>query len=214
MHQSIKIYRGDQYIIISEDLGDAQKLASNYPHPELLSHPNKALLYQKMRELESKNDRSILIISENVDITFAQLTNLYTLMEAAGGIVVNENDEILFIYRRGKWDLPKGKMEKNEVASVAAIREIHEETGVVNLTLSSNLGQTYHLYEAFGQKVLKMTHWFHFTCKKDQQLKPQIEEDITKIEWFNKLNVSIPLNNTFGTISDLLLNFQQSASNT
>jgi 8-oxo-dGTP pyrophosphatase MutT (NUDIX family) len=213
MSRSIKIYRDDHCIIISDDPSIAYNIETEFPYLDILSHPTNALLLHKMTEFESKNDHSILIISENIDEILVQLCSLYTVIEAAGGVIENEQGEILFIYRRKKWDLPKGKMEQNESASVAAIREIQEETGVSNLTLLCSLGQTYHIYEAFGLKVFKITHWFHFSCRKEQMLKPQLEEDITKIEWFHKLNATIPLNNTFGTIKDLLLDFQRSKVN-
>ncbi len=55
------------------------------------------------------------------------------VITAAGGMVVNPKKEILFIYRNRRWDLPKGKTEKNEGIETCAIREVEEETGVRNL---------------------------------------------------------------------------------
>ncbi len=34
-------------------------------------------------------------------------------IKTAGGIVI-KNEKILFIYKNGKWDLPKGKIDKGE----------------------------------------------------------------------------------------------------
>lgn len=131
----------------------------------------------------------------------------FTTIEAAGGIVENEHEELLFIFRRNKWDLPKGKLELNEIPRLAAEREIEEETGVKNILYKDNIAITHHVYEAFGQKVLKTTHWFHFLSKKNQPLNPQLEEDITAIQWFDKTNLEIPLSNTFDTIKDLITIF-------
>jgi 8-oxo-dGTP pyrophosphatase MutT (NUDIX family) len=54
---------------------------------------------------------------------------------AAGGLVFNENKELLMIYRRSKWDLPKGKLDEGETIEECAIREVEEETGVQQIIL-------------------------------------------------------------------------------
>jgi 8-oxo-dGTP pyrophosphatase MutT (NUDIX family) len=133
----------------------------------------------------------------------------FTAIEAAGGIVENSANEILFIYRLNKWDLPKGKVEIGENIQAAAIREIEEETGATNLTLQHKIGETYHTYKAFGKHFLKTTHWYYVTCIGSQQLVPQTTEDITALQWIPKQQVHEPLANTYQNIIDIIFLFTQ-----
>jgi 8-oxo-dGTP pyrophosphatase MutT (NUDIX family) len=111
--------------------------------------------------------------------------SLFTTVEAAGGIVVNELDEILFIFRRGFWDLPKGKIDSGETKKTAALREINEETGIKDLALIKKIGMTRHTFKIKpGSRILKKSYWFLITTKK-QKLKPQKSEDIVKAEWID-----------------------------
>jgi len=50
------------------------------------------------------------------------------------------------IFRRGKWDLPKGKLDKGETLEQCAVREVREETGLKKIKLQSPLMTTYHTY--------------------------------------------------------------------
>ena len=131
----------------------------------------------------------------------------FTVIEAAGGIVQNADKELLFIFRRNKWDLPKGKMEGNETAESCAIREVEEETGAKNLKLKKNIGDTYHIYDEFGKHFLKISHWYYFTCPSLQHLKPQTAEDITEARWFKTKEIRKPVENTYATIKDILKKF-------
>ncbi|MCQ9637599.1 NUDIX domain-containing protein [Chryseobacterium sp. WG14] len=106
------------------------------------------------------------------------------MIEAAGGIVSNPEGEILFIKRLGKWDLPKGKMEKGESQEESAVREIEEETGLKDVELVQFINTTYHIYvERNGEKILKCTHWFEMNFNGEATFKPQAEEGITEVAW-------------------------------
>lgn len=108
---------------------------------------------------------------------------LFTVIPAAGGLVKNEFGELLFIYRRGHWDLPKGKLDKKEKKKHAAIREVEEETGISNITLGEKICVTNHVYKnKSGKRLIKKSHWYHMTAPKTVLI-PQTEEDITKAEW-------------------------------
>lgn len=104
---------------------------------------------------------------------------------AGGGLVYNANNEILFIYRKDRWDLPKGKAEKDESIEQTAIREVEEETGVQNLKITSPLPTTYHVLKRKGKYRLKVTHWFEMKTDFNGKLTPQTDESITKAEWKN-----------------------------
>lgn len=102
---------------------------------------------------------------------------------AAGGLVVNEVGQVLFIYRRKHWDLPKGKMEKGESRRETALREVQEETGVTGLRIMDKLITTRHLYRGrSGRRFVKKAYWYLMQAP-GQELVPQAEEDIERAEW-------------------------------
>lgn len=127
------------------------------------------------------------------------------LIEAAGGLVKNENKEYLFIYRQGKWDIPKGKIEKGEAVKTAAVREVEEECGIKVSSLEEKICKTYHVYIMRGDVVLKKTHWYKMRCKAQNKLKPQKEEGITDARWFKKGHIEPIVKNTFPSIMDVLV---------
>ena len=127
-----------------------------------------------------------------------------TLIEAAGGIVKNENGDYLFIYRNDKWDLPKGKIEKGEKVKQAAVREVEEECGIQVSQLGRKLCKTYHAYIYREEVVLKKTHWFKMRSEDQTKLKPQKEEGITDARWFKKKKISTIVENTFPSIIEVL----------
>jgi mutator protein MutT len=104
-------------------------------------------------------------------------------IQAAGGIVTNEEGAILIMFRRGKWDLPKGKIDEGETPEQCAVREVAEETGLQAISLLSPITQTYHVYEEKGKQVLKETFWYRMKVEGIQTLSPQTEEDIESLRW-------------------------------
>lgn len=128
-----------------------------------------------------------------------------TLIEAAGGLVINEKTDYLFIYRNDKWDLPKGKIEKGERVKDAAVREVEEECGIKVSALGEKICKTYHVYTSRGEVVLKKTHWFKMACNGFAKLKPQKEEGITDVRWFEAHHIEPILANTFPSIMDVLV---------
>jgi 8-oxo-dGTP pyrophosphatase MutT (NUDIX family) len=127
-----------------------------------------------------------------------------TLIEAAGGLVKNPAGRYLFIYRNDKWDLPKGKIEKDEKVKEAAVREVEEECGIKVSKLKEKICKTYHVYINRGEVVLKKTHWFKMDSKGKDKLKPQKEEGITDVRWFEKEHIEPIIDNTFPSILDVL----------
>mgnify|MGYP001382126275 CR=1 FL=1 len=128
----------------------------------------------------------------------------YELIEAAGGVVYNQYNNLLMIFRNGKWDLPKGKIENNEASDRAAIREVMEETGVKDLVVEENLEETYHTYKLNGKKIIKRTVWYIMSTEFSSPLKPQYTEGITKVLWVDINDIEKKLQNSFATISTLL----------
>ncbi|MBI6119968.1 NUDIX hydrolase [Salegentibacter maritimus] len=107
------------------------------------------------------------------------------VVTAAGGMVFNDKDEILFIYRKKRWDLPKGKTEKNETIEASAIREVEEETGVEGLKVTKFLQKTYHIFKRKGRFRLKVTYWYEMRTSYEGDLRPETKEGIEKAKWKN-----------------------------
>ena len=131
---------------------------------------------------------------------------------AGGGVVVNEKNQVLFIYRRKKWDLPKGKLDPGEDIKACAIREVMEETGIRNLTIGNLIIVTTHSYEENGMNMQKETHWFEMKASTvdSSTLTPQLEEDIEKIEWVSLENLEEYLSETYTSIQQVLNSWNRS----
>ena len=171
-----------------------------------IAYENKYTLEMAVDLLENTSASEINIYHENLSEMWADFCSLYRVIEAAGGVVKNPNSEYLFIKRLGKWDLPKGKIEKGESLREAAIREIEEETGLSHVEIEDFLATTYHIYtERNGEKVLKTTHWFSMKTEGNQKLIPQEEEGIMAAVWKNKSDIILSVyGQTFKNIELIL----------
>ena len=147
----------------------------------------------------------IIIAIDDYETAFNEFQSNFKIIKAAGGIVKNDADESLYIYRLEKWDLPKGKIEKNEEVKEAAIREVEEECGIEDLLITNQLKDTYHIYKHNEQFIFKITYWFDMKSNYNKELIPQLEEGITKVEWLtDELVNEMVLKNTYASIKDLL----------
>ena len=145
-------------------------------------------------------NNSLEIITENWESFCAN----YMLIEASGGLVYNDSNQLLMIFRNSKWDLPKGKLEFGENIEDCAIREVEEECGVSGLRITQQLQETYHTYMKNGEKILKCTYWFSMRSSFKGELLPQINEGITAAIWVQEKDIAEKLENSFGNIEDLL----------
>lgn len=130
------------------------------------------------------------------------------VVKAGGGLVYNAKGEVLFIFRNGKWDLPKGGTEKNETMEETAMREVEEETGVAGLSIVKKLPKTYHVFKRNGRYKLKQTYWFEMKSDFDGTPQGQIEEGIEKVAWINPNDISSILENSYENIK-LLFEFEK-----
>jgi len=131
----------------------------------------------------------------------------FTIIQAAGGLVRNEKKEILMILRRGKWDLPKGKLNKGEKLEDCAVREVEEETGLQKVKLLSPLTITYHTYHEGARFILKESHWYTMKVTGEQNLIPQTEEDILEIKWVTPKDIPQLFPDCFPSVVDVLKGF-------
>lgn len=125
----------------------------------------------------------------------------YRIIHAAGGIVSNEKNETLMIFRYGCWDFPKGKVEDGEDWETAAVREVEEETGLHNIRIVRPYPNTYHTYTLHDTPILKITHWYEMRAPQ-QPLTPQTEEDISQAVWTSHEEVAARLEGSYPSLKE------------
>lgn len=163
-------------------------------------HTIKAMIH----EMQLPKINAGVFLHDNLDELLKAFKKKFTLIQAAGGLVYTNEEEILLIFRRGKWDLPKGKLDEEEDLQTCALREIKEETGLVNIKSEGPLTITYHTYHQFGSHILKETHWYMVKSERQNNLIPQTGEDIEKCEWVKVENLSAYLSNTYALIHEVI----------
>jgi len=154
----------------------------------------------ELKKIKRMNSVTLLVKDREEAITYVK--DHYRTIKAAGGIVV-KGDKILMIYRLGRWDLPKGKIEKKEKTSVAAIREVEEECNI-KVSMLYKLCTTWHTYSQQDRKMLKKTNWYVMQCLEDGKMRPQGEEGITDLRWMNRAEVREALKNSYNSIRDVV----------
>ena len=153
---------------------------------------------------ENKIPLTYFILVKNPADFFNLAKKRIKLIKAAGGLVKNGKGKLLFIYRLGKWDLPKGKVDEGESMRRAAVREVQEECGIKVDYLGKKITSTYHMYFMKGELVMKKTNWYEMGVNKVPKLKPQLEEDITEAVWLGDEKLDTIRTNTYPLIADIL----------
>ncbi len=167
---------------------------------ELDVHTVKAMLH----EMQLEKVHAGVFLHDNLDELKKAFFKKFTVIQAGGGLVSNDNNEYLLILRRGKWDLPKGKLDEGETIEECAVREVQEETGLKNVEIVKPLLITYHTYHEGTKFVLKESHWYDMFAGGEQATKPQTEEDIEQIVWAPVQELVKYTTNTFPNITDVL----------
>ena len=169
-----------------------------------LKNLTKQQLVNLVRQIDNNSFpllRTVVIYVSNVEDVKKIIKNQFSIIKAAGGLVMKD-DKYLMIFRLKKWDLPKGKLEKDEAPEHAAVREVQEECNI-EVKIEDKIGNTYHTYSMNGKKILKKTTWYKMSCISDINMKPQIEEDIEKIDWFTEAEVLENLSCSFGAVKEV-----------
>lgn len=169
-------------------------------------YSNSKELRKQIQRFESDPQiKNMAVLFESESQKEKAFVSLYKIIEAAGGIVKNKENKILFIFRQGKWDLPKGKIEKGENEKEAALREVEEECGIKELQLGDKFTRTYHTYVLKEENILKISHWYKMNYSgASKKLVPQTEESITDARWMNKTEIMEAMQNTFPSIREVM----------
>lgn len=197
------VFLNDKRVTIGQDIISS----GNGQNEIILDFTGRAALAEAYKRFG--RDQNCVDLKIKADENFPEacqtFNSLFERIEAAGGIVRNQDEEYLFIKRLGFWDLPKGKLHRHEPPSLGALREVAEETGLTGLTITKQLPSTFHIYtDRKGKEVLKETYWFEMKSHQPQPLVPQLEEDITEVKWFSGSELGIAMQNTYASLRSLL----------
>jgi len=203
-----KVFFNDSTIQLSSDVKKSSK--NNIVH--IVEGGRYDFVNQIVYEIESGNKASnFLILDQDVDQLWDHFKNQFVGIPAAGGLVQNDEKSFLFIRRLGVWDLPKGKIEKNETSENAAIREVEEECGLSGMKIIKQLDSTFHIYRSPylpGPKnlALKETKWFLMNYSGNEIPVPQLDEDIEEVRWVPVSELDGVMGNTYSSLRELLQN--------
>jgi len=190
------IYVGDKTIILTTQIEKETDFKSF-----LLKSVN---IGKVIKTLNKTDLEAVHLIHKNPDKLLKKFLKLLPNVVAGGGKVYNTKNEILFIYRNNKWDLPKGKAEKKETIEETALREVEEETGVEGLKITKPLPTTYHIFKRNGKHRIKITYWFEMKTDFKGKLSPEKNEGITKAEWLDDKAIKPALDNSYANIRILV----------
>jgi 8-oxo-dGTP pyrophosphatase MutT (NUDIX family) len=191
-----KIFVGDKPIILSTKPNE-KKGVKNYKL-------KRVILRNVIRKLNNSSIKEACLVHKNEKTLLKRFLKKAPNVIAGGGKVYNEKGKVLFIFRNGKWDLPKGKIENNESIEQTAIREVEEETGVKGLKIIKPLETTYHIFKRRGRYRIKITYWFEMQTSFDGKLFPQEKEGITKVKWLGKKKIKKAMKNSYANIKILI----------
>jgi 8-oxo-dGTP pyrophosphatase MutT (NUDIX family) len=195
MEQMYKVFLNDRLI----EIGYPGKITINKPTVFFDKNDGKEAVRKWFQSFAGQSLEEVVLMHPEPDVFFEKFKSAFTVIEAAGGVVLS-NGKLLVIYRRGKWDLPKGKIDEGETPETAAVREVGEECGIAGHKVVKSLPCTYHIYSLPDKKeewVFKITYWFEMSYFGELTGIPQTEEDITEVKWVAVNNLEKMLNNTY-----------------
>jgi 8-oxo-dGTP pyrophosphatase MutT (NUDIX family) len=201
----IKIYFDDKPLFLCDNVDATLQPYIHHDDAVFIDELNLHTIKSMIHEMQDPSVHAGVFFHHDLTELKNAFFKKFTLIKAGGGFVLNEHNEVLMMFRRGKWDLPKGKMDKKETFEECAIRETEEETGLKNIKLISPLITTYHTYHEGSRYVLKETKWFTMKVNEEQELIPQAAEQITKLEWVGKNDLKRYLQNSFPSVNDVLV---------
>ena len=161
-----------------------------------------------VKVLKSKKAKMLYLYHSKEEKLWYYFLNMFKLIEAAGGLVKNlKTNHFLFIFRNKKWDLPKGRINKNEAVKNAAIREVEEETGVENLSIIKPLETTYHIFKKNRKYRLKKTFWYLMNTDYVGKLAPETKEGIEEAIWIDNNSIDSLKSKMYQNINLVISNY-------
>lgn len=202
-----KIYFGDHPLYLTDTLDAAMQEIMHHDDGVYMDELSNAGIKSMIHEMKQPQRHAGVFYHADIGALHKAFWKHFQLITAAGGLVYNERSELLMIFRRGKWDLPKGKLDPGETIEACAVREVEEETGVRDTRLGEQLTTTFHVYDEYGKHILKESHWFRMQSPGLQPLVAQASEQITAIEWTDAKRRASLLADCYPLIRDLVAAF-------
>lgn len=204
--QRYRVFLNEKSILISEEINIADYQATdtvvNY-----LGKTDMVLEYERFKA-NDVSEQLIFVAKNKFQEACISFRSMFREIKAAGGVVINNEKNMLCIFRFGVWDLPKGKLKKNEIPTIGAQREVTEETGLSELNIVKPLPSTFHIYnDRKGRTILKETYWFEMQYKGDETPVPQTEECISSVRWFGPNELNVVLEKTYASLKGLIAGY-------
>ena len=205
----IKIYFNDKPLFLCDEMTEEIKTYAHHDDAVFLDEFSTPAVNSIIHEMRQEKVHAGIFLNSDLDHLKKAVWKKFEIIKAAGGLVLNENKVVLFIFRRGKWDLPKGKLDEGETIEQCAIREVEEETGLKNISLKKDLLTTYHTYNENGKHILKESYWYEMHVEGKQNLIPQTTEDIHEAKWVKRKKLGDVLSNSFPSVKDVVEKYEQ-----
>jgi 8-oxo-dGTP pyrophosphatase MutT (NUDIX family) len=200
----IKIYFNEKPLFLCDEMNQEIKNYAKHDDAVFIDEFSNASVNSMIHEMKLEKVHAGIFLHKDLEQLKKSFWKKFLVIKAGGGLVQNENDELLFIFRRNKWDLPKGKLDKGETIEQCAVREVEEETGIKNIVLKKRILVTNHTYDENGKHILKETYWYKMKATADQELVPQLEEQITELRWLTAEEAHGIFKKTYPSIGEVL----------
>jgi 8-oxo-dGTP pyrophosphatase MutT (NUDIX family) len=212
IYQKYKFFVNSKVVILCNNPGKLDEILNPTVDFIIKKYENIDQLKDLLDILNSQqNDSQLVVFYKDLEKLKTDFLSLFNCIVAAGGLVQNIHDEVLIIFRQGSWDLPKGKLDEGETLDQAAIREVQEETGLIELELGNPIQilpydnpATYHSYQYKNEDAMKISYWYRMKYLGKSEPIPQAEEDIEIVKWVKIKNLPNYYNNMYESIIDVL----------